>query len=201
MPYDLLPLKCKELCSCELSESDCSTMSLKKEGLIFSRRTLHNAVGWSATEFIVLRHKTETWTPASNHEAHNLETHVIRNKLQQRRTLRRAVHREYTDPHKPTHPSFKNDPYMTQGPPYLGDALLTNITAAGLNKCVQSIQLSSIKTNPCLVCRDCQLFKFHFPVEPTSHPQIHRNTNSVTVVPDYQPTCRQVYSKFETAAF
>lgn len=31
--YDLLTLKCKELCSCELSESDYSTMSLKKQGL------------------------------------------------------------------------------------------------------------------------------------------------------------------------
>jgi hypothetical protein len=60
---------------------------------------------------------------------------------------------------------------MTQRPPYLGDALLTNITAAGLNKCVQDIQLSSIRMNPCLVCKDCQLFKFDFPVEPTSHPQ------------------------------
>jgi len=26
------------------------------------------------------------------------------------------IHRDYTDPHKPIHPSFKNDPYMTQRP-------------------------------------------------------------------------------------
>jgi len=78
--YDLLTLKFKELCSCEMSESDCCSTSLKEQG--------PNAAGWSVTEFTVRRHKTETWTPASNHDAHNLETHVIRNKLQQRRTLR-----------------------------------------------------------------------------------------------------------------
>jgi hypothetical protein len=46
------------------------------------------SVGRAVTQFTVRRHKTDTWTPASNHDAHTSETHVIRNKLQQRRTPR-----------------------------------------------------------------------------------------------------------------